>query len=76
MIFILVRNNVVHEKNCSTCQFNCGVVCCGYGDLYSGFETYGVNIDTLERMFPSGCSDYRISFSDFQYLYDDVNIKE
>lgn len=73
---MLVRNNVVHEKNCSTCQFNCGLVCCSYSDPKTGFETYGVNIDTLESMFPNGCSYYRISFSHFQYLYDDVNIKD
>ena len=70
---MLVRNNVIHEKNCSTCEFNCGGVCGGYP---VGVETYGINIDILESMYPDGCSDYGISFNHFCDLYDDVNIKE
>ena len=74
---MLVRNNVVHEKNCFTCEFNFGSVCAGSGIRKDNSDyTYGMPMEEAIKMFPDGCVDYRISFSHFCDLYDDVKIKE
>lgn len=54
------------EKNCSTCEFNFGTVCAGYGKRTDNNEdTYGMPMEEAEKMFPNGCEDYGISFDAF-----------
>ena len=54
------------EKSCSTCEFNFGNVCGGYGTRTdNGKSTYGMPMEEAEAMFPTGCEDYGISLSAF-----------
>lgn len=54
------------EENCSTCEFNFGDVCAGYGIRKdNGKETYGMPMEEASKMFPKGCGDYGISLSAF-----------
>jgi hypothetical protein len=54
------------EKNCSTCEFNFGDVCAGHGTIIdNGDDTYGININAVNKMFPNGCNDYGISLNSF-----------
>lgn len=54
------------ERNCSTCEFNFGTVCAGYGKRTdNGEDTYGMIMDDAIAMFPNGCDDWGISFDAF-----------
>lgn len=54
------------EQNCSTCEFNFGDVCAGYGTRKdNGENTYGMPIEEMYKMFPYGCDDYGISLDSF-----------
>lgn len=54
------------EQNCSTCEFNFGEVCAGYGTRTdNGQETYGMPMEEAEKMFLDGCDDYGISLDAF-----------
>lgn len=54
------------EKSCTTCEFNFGDVCAGYGTRTdNGKETYGMSMNDAEKMFPAGCDDYGISLEAF-----------
>ena len=54
------------DHNCSTCEFNFGNVCAGYGKRTdNGESTYGMPMDEAEKMFPNGCEDWGISFGAF-----------
>lgn len=54
------------EKNCSTCEFNAGIVCMGSGKRTDNKEnTYGMPIEEAEKMFPNGCNDWGISLNAF-----------
>lgn len=54
------------EKSCSTCEFNFGNVCAGYGTRTdNGKSTYGMPMEEAAAMFPTGCEDYGISLSAF-----------
>lgn len=56
-------------RNCSTCEFNFGNVCAGYGTRTDNGEyTYGMNIEMAEDMFPQGCKDYGLSLSAFTII--------
>ena len=51
---------------CSTCEFNAGIVCMGYGKRIDNEEyTYGMPIKDAEKMFPHGCEDWGVSLSAF-----------
>lgn len=50
------------KKSCSTCEFNFGTVCAGYGKRTDNGEyTYGMPMKEARRMFPNGCEDWGIS---------------
>ena len=54
------------NKNCTTCEFNAGTNCMGYGTRTdNGDETYGMPIESSIKMFPHGCEDYGISLAAF-----------
>lgn len=54
------------EQNCSTCEFNFGTVCVGYGKRTDiGGYTYGMFMEQAEAMFPNGCEDWGISLDAF-----------
>lgn len=54
------------EKSCTTCEFNFGNMCAGYGTRTdNGQETYGMPMEEAEKMFPTGCADYGISLDAF-----------
>lgn len=54
------------QQNCSTCEFNFGDVCAGYGTRKdNGEDTYGMPIEEMDKMFPDGCDDYGISLDSF-----------
>ena len=56
----------MNKQSCATCEFNCGLVCGGYGTRTdNGEKTYGMLIDKAEEMFPQGCEDYGISLNAF-----------
>lgn len=58
-------------KSCLTCDFNFGGVCAGHGlRPDNNLDTYGMSIDESSSLFPSGCQDYDISFSEFSKLCD------
>jgi len=53
-------------KDCSTCEFNFGNVCAGYGTRTdNGEDTYGMAISETSKMFLQGCDDYGISLDAF-----------
>ena len=53
-------------RSCATCEFNCGMVCCGMGTrIDTGKKTYGMAICESTVMFPEGCDDYGISLQSF-----------
>ena len=61
---LLVIEGVILKtiKSCSTCEFNFGNVCAGYGTRNDNGEyTYGMSIEETSKMFPNGCEDYGIS---------------
>lgn len=54
------------KKECSTCEFNSGLVCMGTGKRSDNGEmTYGMPIEETEKMFPNGCSDWGISLTSY-----------
>lgn len=58
--------DILVEKNCSTCEFNFGTVCAGYGTRTdNGKYTYGMPMKSAEAMFPNGCEDWGISLDAF-----------
>lgn len=62
------------NRNCSTCEFNFGDVCAGYGKMKDKYErTYGMSIDDTSKMFPNGCSDYGVSLD---YFIKKTNLTE
>ncbi len=64
--FRAYRGDRLIEKNCSTCEFNFGVVCASHGvRLDNGLDTYGMSIDLSCDMFPNGCDEWEISFESF-----------
>lgn len=60
------QGDILVEENCSTCEFNFGTVCAGYGKRTdNGDSTYGMPMDEAMVMFPEGCKDYGISLNAF-----------
>ena len=56
------------KKSCTTCEFNFGTVCAGYGTRTDNNEpTYGMPMEEAEKMLPNGCEDYGISAEAFAY---------
>ena len=54
------------ELNCSTCEYNTGIVCAGHGTRTDNKEsTYGMPIEKAEKMFSKGCDDFGISLNAF-----------
>lgn len=54
------------KKSCETCEFNFGNVCAEHGKRTdNGNDTYGMQMEEAEEMFPDGCEDYGISLSAF-----------
>lgn len=51
---------------CSTCEYNSGRTCIGYGlRPDNGKSTYQMTITEAKKMFPKGCGSYSISLDAF-----------
>lgn len=51
------------SKGCSTCCFNSGEYC-------EAGENYGLIISNARNLFPEGCSDYEILYTEFERCLD------
>lgn len=53
-----------NERSCDNCGLGCGGCCVSYGKRPdNGEELCGLSTSETKKLFPNGCSDWRISMT-------------